>query len=124
MPVKVYKPTSPGRRDQTGHSFDEITRSHPEDGLTRSLRRKGGRNSAGKITVRHRGGGHRRRYRSIDFKREKVGVPAKVVSIEYDPNRSARIALLYYSDGEKRYILAPLGLSVGDVIKSDVNAEV
>ena len=124
MPVKVYKPTSPGRRDQTGHSFDEITRSHPEDALTRPLRRKGGRNSAGKMTVRHRGGGHKRRYRSIDFKRDKVGVPAKVVSIEYDPNRSARIALLHYVDGEKRYILAPLGLKVGDVLKSDLNADI
>ena len=124
MPVKVYKPTSPGRRGQTGHSFDEITRSRPEDGLTKPLRRKGGRNSAGRITVRHRGGGHKRRYRSIDFKRDKVGIPAKVGSIEYDPNRSARIALLDYYDGEKRYILAPLGLRVGDVVISDLDADV
>jgi len=124
MAVKVYKPTSPGRRNMTGHSFDEVTKSKPQDGLTKTLRRKGGRNSAGRITVRHRGGGHKRRYRSIDFKRDKIGVPAKVVAIEYDPNRTARIALLHYVDGEKRYILAPIGLKVGDLIKSDKEAEI
>lgn len=116
MPVKVYKPTSAGRRDMTGHTFEEITRSRPERSLTEPLRRRGGRNNQGKITVRHRGGGHKRRYRLIDFKRNKFDCPAKVVSIEYDPNRSARIALLEYEDGEKRYIIAPLGLRVGDTI--------
>lgn len=120
MAVKVYKPTSPGRRDMTGASFEEITRSKPEKSLVRGMRKRAGRNFRGKITVRHRGGGHKRRYRQIDFKRDKVGVPAKVASIEYDPNRSARIALLHYADGEKRYIIAPLGLRVGDrVLSSD-----
>ncbi len=118
MPVKVYKPTSAGRRGMTGHSFEEITRSHPEWSLTEPLRRKGGRNNTGKITVRHRGGGHKRRYRIIDFKRDKFDSTAQVVAIEYDPNRSARIALLEYADGEKRYIIAPLGLRVGDVVGS------
>lgn len=118
MPVKVYKPTSAGRRGMTGHSFEEITRSHPEWSLTEPLRRKGGRNNTGKITVRHRGGGHKRRYRIIDFKRDKFDSTARVVAIEYDPNRSARIALLEYTDGEKRYIIAPLGLRVGDVVGS------
>ncbi len=118
MPVKVYKPTSAGRRGMTGHSFEEITRSHPEWSLTEPLRRKGGRNNTGKITVRHRGGGHKRRYRIIDFKRDKFDSTARVVAIEYDPNRSARIALLEYADGEKRYIIAPLGLRVGDVVGS------
>jgi large subunit ribosomal protein L2 len=116
MPVKVYKPTSAGRRGMTGHSFEEITRSRPERSLTEPLRKKGGRNNTGRITVRHRGGGHKRRYRIIDFKRNKYDCPARVVSIEYDPNRSARIALLEYEDGEKRYIIAPLGLRVGDTI--------
>jgi len=116
MPVKVYKPTSAGRRDMTGHTFEEITRSRPERSLTEPLRRRGGRNNQGKITVRHRGGGHKRRYRIIDFKRNKFDCPAQVVSIEYDPNRSARIALLQYEDGEKRYIIAPLGLRVGDTV--------
>jgi large subunit ribosomal protein L2 len=116
MPVKVYKPTSAGRRDMTGHSFEEITKSKPEWSLTEPLRKKGGRNSQGRITVRHRGGGHKRRYRIIDFKRNKFDSQAEVVAIEYDPNRSARIALLQYGDGEKRYIIAPLGLQVGDVI--------
>ncbi len=116
MPVKVYKPTSAGRRDMTGHSFEEITRSRPERSLTEPLRKKGGRNNTGRISVRHRGGGHKRRYRIIDFKRNKFDVTAEVVSIEYDPNRSARIALLQYADGEKRYIIAPLGLRVGDTV--------
>lgn len=116
MPVKVYKPTSAGRRGMTGHSFEEITRSRPERSLTEAIRKRGGRNNMGKITVRHRGGGHRRRYRIIDFKRNKFDCTATVVSIEYDPNRSARIALLEYADGEKRYIIAPLGLRVGDTV--------
>jgi large subunit ribosomal protein L2 len=116
MPVKVYKPTSAGRRGMTGHSFEEITKSRPERSLTEALRKRGGRNNTGKITVRHRGGGHRRRYRIIDFKRDKFDCPAEVVAIEYDPNRSARIALLQYEDGEKRYIIAPLGLRVGSKI--------
>ena len=118
MPVKVYKPTSAGRRGMTGHSFEEITRARPERSLTEPLRKKGGRNNTGKITVRHRGGGHKRRYRIIDFKRDKFDCAAQVVSIEYDPNRSARIALLEYADGEKRYIIAPLGLRVGDTVGS------
>jgi large subunit ribosomal protein L2 len=116
MPVKVYKPTSAGRRGMTGHSFDEITRSRPERSLTESIRKRGGRNNMGRITVRHRGGGHKRRYRLIDFQRNKFDCSAEVQSIEYDPNRSARIALLQYEDGEKRYIIAPLGLRVGDTI--------
>ncbi|MFW5692481.1 MAG: 50S ribosomal protein L2 [Chloroflexota bacterium] len=116
MPVKVYKPTSAGRRDMTGHTFEEITKSKPERSLTEPLRRKGGRNNTGRITVRHRGGGHKRRYRIIDFRRNKFDCRAEVAAIEYDPNRSARIALLQYEDGEKRYIIAPLGLRVGDVV--------
>lgn len=116
MPVKVYKPTSAGRRGMTGHTFDEITKSRPEKSLTEPLRKRGGRNNSGRITVRHRGGGHKRRYRLIDFKRNKFDAVAKVIAIEYDPNRSARIALLEYEDGEKRYIIAPLGLRVGDTI--------
>jgi large subunit ribosomal protein L2 len=116
MPVKVYKPTSAGRRGMTGHSFDEITKSKPEKSLTEPLRKSGGRNNKGRVTVRHRGGGHKRRYRLIDFKRNKFDARAEVVAIEYDPNRSARIALLQYEDGEKRYIIAPLGLKVGDTI--------
>ncbi len=118
MAVKVYKPTSPGRRDMTSYSFEEITRSRPEKSLVRGLRKRAGRNARGKITVRHRGGGHKRLYRQIDFKRNKFDIPAKVVSIEYDPNRSARIALLTYADGEKRYIIAPIGLNVGDTVQS------
>jgi large subunit ribosomal protein L2 len=118
MPVKVYKPTSAGRRGMTGHSFEEITRSRPERSLTEALRKRGGRNNTGRITVRHRGGGHRRRYRIIDFKRDKFDCTAQVTTIEYDPNRSARIALLEYEDGEKRYIIAPLGLRVGDTVGS------
>ena len=116
MPVKVYKPTSAGRRGMTGHSFDEITKSRPERSLTEALRKRGGRNNRGRITVRHRGGGHKRRYRIIDFRRDRMDAQAEVIAIEYDPNRSARIALVQYEDGEKRYIIAPLGLTVGDRI--------
>jgi large subunit ribosomal protein L2 len=123
MAIKVYKPTSAGRRGMTGHSFDEITKSKPEWSLTEPLRRRGGRNNTGRITVRHRGGGHKRRYRIIDFKRNKFDCRAEVIAIEYDPNRSARIALLQYEDGEKRYIIAPLGLKVGDVIGNGKLAE-
>ncbi|MBL8116955.1 MAG: 50S ribosomal protein L2 [Anaerolineae bacterium] len=118
MAVKVYKPTSAGRRGMTGHSFEEITKSKPERALTEALRKRGGRNNSGRVTVRHRGGGHKRRYRIIDFKRNKFDVAAQVVAIEYDPNRSARIALVQYEDGEKRYIIAPLGLKVGDRVAS------
>jgi large subunit ribosomal protein L2 len=124
MPIKVFKPTSPGRRDMSGQTFEEITRAQPEPSLVRGLRKRAGRNFRGKITVRHRGGGHKRRYRLIDFKRDKFDIPAKVASIEYDPNRSARIALLVYVDGEKRYIIAPLGLRVGDEVMSGTNAEI
>lgn len=123
MAVKVFKPTSAGRRDMTGPSFEEITRSTPERSLISGLRKSGGRNFRGKITIRHRGGGHKRRYRDIDFRRDKKGVPARVASIEYDPNRSARIALLNYTDGEKRYIIAPLGLRVGDTVLSGPRTE-
>ncbi len=116
MPVKVYKPTSAGRRGMTGHSFEEITKSKPERSLTEPIRKRGGRNNAGRLTVRHRGGGHKRRYRVIDFRRNKFDCAASVIAIEYDPNRSARIALVEYEDGERRYIIAPLGLKVGDRI--------
>ena len=109
MPIKVYKPTSAGRRDMTGYTFEEITKKKPERALTEALRKKGGRNNTGRITVRHRGGGNKRRYRIIDFKRDKEDCRAEVIAIEYDPNRSARIALLQYEDGEKRYIIAPMG---------------
>lgn len=124
MPIKQFKPTSPGRRDGSGPTFAEITRSKPEKSLTESLKKHSGRNNAGRITIRHRGGGSRRLYRVIDWKRDKPGVPAKVVAIEYDPNRTARIALLQYADGEKRYILAPNGLTVGAVLMSGPQAEV
>lgn len=124
MPLKVYHPTSPGRRNMSGSTFEEITRRRPEKSLLAPLRRKGGRNHRGVITVRHRGGGHRRRYRRIDFHRDKTDVPARVVSLEYDPNRSARIALLQYSDGEKRYILAPEGLHVGHEVLSGPQADI
>jgi len=122
--LKVYRPTSPGRRGMTGSTFDEITKDKPEKSLLLPLRRKAGRNNQGKITVRHRGGGAKRMLRIIDFKRDKIGIPGRVAAIEYDPNRSAYIALIYYVDGEKRYILAPSGLSVGDMIKSGSDAEV
>jgi len=124
MPIKIYKPTSPGRRGMTGYVFEEITRTEPEKSLLAPLYKKAGRNVRGKITVRHRGGGHKRRYRIIDFKRDKIGIPARVESIEYDPNRTARIALLVYADGEKRYIIAPLGLRVGDILMSGPEAEI
>ena len=124
MGIKVYKSTSPGRRGMSGFTFDEITRSEPERSLLRPMKKKAGRNNQGRLTVRHRGGGHKRRYRLIDFKRDKHGVPARVAAIEYDPNRSARIALLVYADGEKRYILAPLGLQVGDTLISGPDAEI
>ncbi len=124
MPVKKYKPTSPGRRDMTGNTFEEVTRAKPRRSLLAPKRRRGGRNNAGRITVRHRGGGHKRRYRIIDFKRDKQNIPARVESIEYDPNRSARIALLLYADGERRYIIAPLGLRVGDTVMSGSDADV
>jgi len=118
MPIKVYKPTSPGRRDMSGQTFEEITRTQPEKSLTVGLRKRAGRNFRGKITIRHRGGGHKRRYRQIDFKRDKFEVPGRISTIEYDPNRSARIALVNYVDGDKRYIIAPIGLKVGDTIIS------
>jgi len=124
MAIKKYKPTSPGRRGMSGYTFEEITRSKPERSLTVALRKRAGRNNQGRITVRHRGGGHRRRYRIIDFKRDKIGIPGRVATLEYDPNRSARIALIVYPDGEKRYIIAPLGLQVGDAIMSGPQAEV
>ncbi len=124
MGIKQYKPTSPGRRFQSVSTFEEITRREPEKSLLKPLKRSGGRNSNGRITVRHRGGGTKRRYRVIDFKRDKHGIPAKVASIEYDPNRSARIALLHYVDGEKRYIIAPLGLKVGDRVESGEQVDI
>ena len=124
MPIRKLKPRSPGVRFQTISGFDEITKSTPEKSLLVSLSRKGGRNNNGRITAKRRGGGHRKQYRVIDFKRRKDGIPAKVVGVEYDPNRSARIALLSYSDGEKRYIIAPSKLNVGDVLMSGENAEI
>lgn len=125
MAIKKYKPTSPGRRQMTVVDYKQvITRDEPEKSLVVPLKKKAGRNAQGRITVRHRGGGHKRLYRIIDFKRDKDGVPAKVASIEYDPNRSAFIALLHYADGEKRYILAPLGLKVGDTVMSGPNADI
>ena len=125
MPIKQFKPTSPGRRDGSGFTFTEITAKRPEKSLVESLRkRSAGRNNQGRITVRHRGGGARKLYRIIDWKRDKFGVPATVKTIEYDPNRTARIALLFYADGEKRYILAPNGLAVGAVLQSGPGAEV
>ncbi len=124
MAIKVYKPTTPSRRGTTGYTFEEITRSKPEKSLTVGLRQRAGRNVRGKMTVRHQGGGHKRAYRVIDFKRDKAGVPARVATIEYDPNRTARIALLVYADGEKRYIIAPVGLSVDDAVMSGPEAEV
>ncbi|MDZ4278090.1 MAG: 50S ribosomal protein L2 [Dehalococcoidia bacterium] len=123
MPTKQFKPTSPGRRGMTGLTFEEITKKKPERSLLAPKKRKAGRNQQGKITVRHRGGGAKRHLRIIDFKRDKFGVPGKVAAIEYDPNRTGRIALIHYHDGEKRYILAPLGLKVGDIIASGPEAE-
>ncbi len=124
MGIKKLKPNTPGTRFRSNFSFDEITRDKPEKSLTIALKKSGGRNNHGRITARHIGGGHKRKYRIIDFKRNKPGVPAKVFSIEYDPNRSARIALLHYADGEKRYILAPNGLKVGDKIVSGPGSEI
>ncbi len=124
MAVKKFVPTSPGKRFMTVSSFEEITKKEPEKSLLEPLKKKAGRNAAGRITVRHQGGGHKRKYRIIDFKRDKDGIQAKVAAIEYDPNRSARIALLHYADGEKRYILAPVGLSVGMTISSGPEAEI
>jgi len=124
MPVRKYKPTSPGRRFMSVSTFDEITKSEPEKSLVEPLKKSGGRNSYGRITRRHQGGGHKRRYRKIDFKRVNDGVPAKVAAIEYDPNRSARIALLHYADGAKAYILAPARLQVGATVESGTGADI
>ncbi len=124
MGIKIYKPTSPGRRDMTSLTFEEITRAEPERSLVIPKKQRAGRNFRGKVTVRHRGGGNKRRIRIIDFKRDKFGIPARVDSIEYDPNRSARIALLVYADGDKRYIIAPLGLKVGEQLMSGPAAEI
>jgi len=124
MALKRYKPTSPGRRQMTGRPFESITRKKPEKALTEGKKRISGRDNRGRISVRRRGGGHKRRYRKIDFRREKDGVPARVASVEYDPNRSADIALLHYADGEKRYILAPVGLVVGQTLLSGVGADI
>src|SRR5881398_2565979 len=124
MPTIQFRPTSPGRRFQTGPDFNEITKDTPEPSLTAPLGKSGGRNNLGRMTIRHRGGGHKRLYRVIDFKRDKLGVPAVVAAIEYDPNRSARIALLHYVDGEKRYILAPVGLEVGRKVNSGAAADI
>src|SRR2546421_6869297 len=124
MALRKYKPTSPGRRFMTVSTFEEITKTEPEKSLVEPLKKTGGRNSYGRITTRHQGGGHKRRYRIVDFKRRKDGVPAKVAAIEYDPNRSARIALLHYLDGEKAYILAPAGLRVGAMLESGRGADI
>ena len=124
MAIKRYKPTSAARRFMTVHTYEEITETKPEKSLVEDMRKSGGRNNQGKITVRHIGGGNRRKYRIIDFKRNKDGIPAKVASIQYDPNRSANIALLQYADGEKRYILAPVGLNVGDTVMSGAEADI
>ncbi len=123
MAVKTYKPTTPSLRGTVASDFSDVTRDTPEKSLVTDLRKRGGRNARGKVTVRHRGGGAKRAYRLIDFKRDKFGVPARVATIEYDPNRSARIALLHYADGEKRYILAPVGVQVGDEVMSGPEAE-
>ena len=124
MAIKKVKPTSPGRRFQAYASFEEITTTKPQKGLLKAIKKSGGRNAKGRITCRHRGGGHKRHYRIIDFKRDKIGIPARVASIEYDPNRSTRIALLNYIDGEKRYILAPLHLKVNDIVESGPDADI
>ena len=123
MAIKIYKPTSPGRRGMSVSTFEEVTRSRPERSLVVGLRKRAGRNNEGRVTVRHRGGGNKRLYRVIDFKRNKIGIPGRVASIEYDPNRSARIALVVYADGEKRYILAPLDLKVGAQLLAGPTAE-
>jgi large subunit ribosomal protein L2 len=124
MAIKKYKPTSPGRRGMTVSTFDEITTATPEKSLLAPLSKQAGRNNQGRITVRHHGGGHKRKYRIIDFKRNKDGIPGRVATIEYDPNRSANIALIHYADGEKRYILHPNGLSVGDTVYSGADADI
>ena len=124
MAVKKYKPVTPGTRGMTGYTFDEITKSTPERSLLVPLRKSGGRNGYGRVTVRHRGGGHKRFIRLVDFKRDKRHIPAKVAAIEYDPNRTARLALLFYTDGEKRYIIAPTDLKVGDTVMSGAGAEI
>jgi len=124
MAVKIYKPKTPGQRHKTSYTFEEITKTDPERSLLLPLRKKAGRNSYGRITVRHRGGGEKRQIRIIDFKRDKFEIPASVAAIEYDPNRTARLALLYYADGEKRYIIAPVGLKVGDKIVSGKQADI
>ncbi len=124
MALRKYKPTTPGRRGSSVSDFSEVTRAKPERALTKKITKKAGRNAQGRVTTRHRGGGHKRRYREIDFRRAKDGVPAKVAQIEYDPNRSARIALLHYVDGEKRYIIAPQGLAVGDRLMSGPGADI
>jgi len=124
MGVKKFKPVTPGQRGMTGYTFEEITKSTPERALIRPLRKKGGRNMYGRVTVRHRGGGHRRHMRLVDYKRDKHDIPARVAAIEYDPNRTARLALLFYVDGEKRYIIAPVDLRVGDMVVSGPAAEV
>jgi len=124
MAVKIYKPTTPGRRGMTGYTFEEITKKKPEKSLTVIRKKHSGRNAYGRVTVRHRGGGHRRMIRIVDFKRDKIGIPAVVNAIEYDPNRTARLALLFYADGEKRYIIAPLSLKVGDKLLSGPTAEI
>ncbi|MBM2824572.1 MAG: large subunit ribosomal protein [Dehalococcoidales bacterium] len=124
MALKTYRPTSPGRRGKIGATFEEITKDKPEKSLVLPLKKKAGRNNQGRLTVRHHGGGAKQRLRTLDFKRDKIGVPGRVAAIEYDPNRSARIALIFYVDGEKRYILAPVGLNVNDMVKSGEDAEV
>jgi len=124
MGLKTYDPTSPGRRFMVGATFEELTRVAPEKSLLVPLKKKAGRNTRGVITVRHRGGGNKRKLRIIDFKRDKIGIPGKVASIEYDPNRSARIALIHYADGEKRYILAPLGIKIGDTIQAGEDVDI
>ncbi|HLK75594.1 MAG TPA: 50S ribosomal protein L2, partial [Streptosporangiaceae bacterium] len=125
MAIRKYKPTTPGRRGASGSDFAEVTRSEPEKSLVRPLHSRGGRNVHGRVTARHQGGGHKRSYRLIDFRRaDKDGVPAKVAHIEYDPNRTARIALLHYADGEKRYIICPQGLSTGDSVESGAGADI
>lgn len=124
MAVKIYKPKTPGQRHKTSYTFEEITKTTPERSLITPLKKRAGRNAYGRVTVRHRGGGQKRQIRMVDFRREKLGIPAKVSAIEYDPNRTARLALLVYADGEKRYILAPVGLKVGDMLLSGAQAEI
>ena len=124
MAIKKLKPATPGTRFRSNSTFEEITKTSPEKSLTSSIKKSGGRNNLGRVTARHKGGGHKRKYRIIDFKRDKKGIPARVFAIEYDPNRSARIALLHYADGEKRYILAPNGLKVGNTVTSGPGSEI